>query len=191
MQTTIPTRDECLFLIEKHGMLPNIVRHSLTVEKVAVFLGHALIKAGEACDLPEIVAGALLHDITKTRSIRTHENHAVTGENLLKELGYHRVAEIVRCHIELPAMKIEASGVSPEELVNYADKRVCQDSVVTLSERFQDLTIRYGATAESCTRLRKLEEQTYCLEAKICARIGFDPLDLPRALQEYDTKPLM
>lgn len=184
MDKGVPTRDECLSLIKKHGMLSNIVRHSLTVEKVAVFLSRALIDAGEVFDLPEIVAGALLHDITKTRSIQTHENHALTGEDLLRELGYHRVAEIVRCHIELPAMSLNSPYVSPEELVNYADKRVCQDSIVTLAERFQDLTIRYGATAEICARLRNLEEQTYYVQGKIFTRIKLDPLDLLRAVQD-------
>ena len=49
-----------------------------------------------------VMAGALLHDITKTKSIQTRENHALTGQELLENLGYARIGKIVGCHVLMP-----------------------------------------------------------------------------------------
>jgi len=180
MNRDVPSREKCISLMKSQGMLPNIIRHSLTVEKVALFLSHALRRSGEDLNLPEIIAAALLHDITKTRSIQTHENHALTGETLLKELGYPRIGEIVRYHIEIPPAIFNGRPISPEEIVNYADKRVLHNAVVSLAERFQDLRKRYGGTTtEACSRLRMLEKHCYLLEKKIFSKIDFDPEALP------------
>jgi uncharacterized protein len=42
-----------------------------------------------------VVATALLHDITKTRSLVTKERHDTSGGALVRELGFPRIAEIV------------------------------------------------------------------------------------------------
>ena len=39
-------------------------------------------------------------------------------------------------------------------MVNYADKRVLHETVVTLEERFADLKVRYGRTPEALARIR-------------------------------------
>lgn len=162
----------------RHGMLPNIARHSLTVEKVAIAVARALIAVGEKINCAEVQAGALLHDITKTRSIRTRENHALTGELFLQNAGYPRIGEVVRCHVELPPTLL-TGPVSPELVVNYADKRVLHEKIVALSCRFQDLIERYGKTAEARRRLRFLETQTLRIEERIFSLISFGPEDLP------------
>ncbi|MBW1678929.1 MAG: HDIG domain-containing protein [Deltaproteobacteria bacterium] len=171
--------------MKQQEMLPNIFRHSILVEKIAGFLTRALIKSGRALDLSEVTAAALLHDITKTRSIQTHENHAETGKKLLEELGYPRIGEIVRCHVEIPTMIVNGL-VSSEDIVNYADKRVLHENIVTLGERFQDLIHRYGSsTPEACYRLRILEKQAYQIEKKIFSGIDFSPEDLSRNSISY------
>ena len=48
-----------------------------------------------------IRAAALLHDITKTRSFVTSENHALTGGQFLSDLGYPEVGDLVRQHVRL------------------------------------------------------------------------------------------
>ena len=64
-------------------MLPHIVRHSQIVTDVALLIAHELNSVGEHLDVALVEAGALLHDITKTVSIQTKENHAKTGGELL------------------------------------------------------------------------------------------------------------
>jgi putative nucleotidyltransferase with HDIG domain len=135
----IPTKEECLNLMKKYNMLENIVNHSLLVNSVALYLSEELNKRGENINLLKVQAGALLHDITKTRSIETGEDHAKAGSALLKILGYNSISEIVRQHVIINDT-VNLPGVSEIEVVYYADKRVKHEEVVTLEERFDDLS---------------------------------------------------
>lgn len=163
-------------------MWENIVRHSLLVEEVAGVLTDVLIKAGEDLDPNEVTAGALLHDITKTNSIETKENHALTGKELLERLGFPRIGEIVGCHVLMPMSIFSRKAISAEEIVHYADKRVLHDAVVSLAERFEDLVVRYGKTSDARSRLKVLEDQTYRIEEKIFSRIDIGPEDIAAIL---------
>ncbi len=169
--------------MEHQRMLPNIVRHSVVVERVAVGITRALITEGHAIDIAEVSAAALLHDITKTRSIHTHENHAISGEQFLIALGYPRIAAIVGCHIELPR-SAGHGPLSSEEIVNYADKRVLHEAIVTLEERFRDLIARYALTAEHSHRLKRLEKQSRRIEQKIFSAIDSEPEALRHLIGE-------
>ncbi|MFW6241518.1 MAG: HDIG domain-containing metalloprotein, partial [Thermodesulfobacteriota bacterium] len=79
----IPTRTECYRLIFESGMLDHIVAHSLQVSRVALLLTDALNASGADLDRPLIRSAALLHDITKTRSLETGERHSETGAEFL------------------------------------------------------------------------------------------------------------
>ena len=123
---------------------------------------------------PLIVAAALLHDITKTQSLKTKENHAETGANLLEEMGYPQVAEVVRGHVRLSA----GTGLSPMRevhIVNYADKRVRHATVVSLEERFVDLVERYGQTQERRLRIEQMRKTTLELEQQMFRRMDTNP----------------
>ncbi len=53
----IPSRDECLKLMNQHGMLKNIIAHSVEVAKVALYLALELKKKGQRIDLRLVEAG--------------------------------------------------------------------------------------------------------------------------------------
>jgi len=179
----MPSREECFSLMKQQKVLPNIVRHSIVVERVAVAITKALIKAGHAFDVSEVAAAALLHDITKTKSFHTHENHATTGEQFLNEMGYPRIGEIVGCHIEVPTA-IADGPLSAEEIVNYADKRVLHENIVTLEERFEDLMLRYGITMEHAHKLHRMGTESYRIEQKIFSAISLKPDALQHLIGE-------
>jgi hypothetical protein len=63
-------------------------------------------------------------------------------------------------------------------VVNYADKRVRHDRIVSLSERFVDLKERYGKSQRSFERLNDLEKGTFELEEKIFSILEINPADL-------------
>jgi Na+-transporting NADH:ubiquinone oxidoreductase subunit NqrA len=65
-------------------------------------------------------------------------------------------------------------------LVNYADKRVLHETVVTLEERFTDLKVRYGRTPEALARIQVTEVKARALEEKLFAPLQLRPLDLLR-----------
>jgi uncharacterized protein len=123
----------------------------------------------------------LLHDLTKTECLKTKEDHAVTGAQLLKEMGYERVGEVVAEHIQLSERK-DPLSVSEEEVVNYADKRVQHDRIVSLEERFSDLKDRYAKGKWTLTQLERLGKSTLAIENKIFSILEIDPNDL-RSLQ--------
>jgi hypothetical protein len=177
--------------MERYSMLPNIVEHSYRVCQVASFLGKALSVPGRGLDPALVIASSLLHDITKTRSLKTKEKHAGTGGRLIEDLGYPQVAEVVRGHVRLP----EGDTLAPLReihIINYADKRVRHDTVVSLEERFIDLVERYGVTPERRALIEQMREATVELEANIFRRIDPAPEDLQafNALSPFDLETL-
>jgi putative nucleotidyltransferase with HDIG domain len=174
----IPSWAECLELIEAHGMLPNIREHSFTVMQVARFLGDALADAGFDLSLPLVEIGALLHDLGKTACLGTLTNHAEYGAGILEELGYHHVAQVVREHVYLDPTVLDPRPLREAEVVNYADKRVLHNEVVTLEVRFADLKVRYGRTSEALVRIQATKVKSQALENKLFAPLALTPAEL-------------
>jgi uncharacterized protein len=172
----IPTREECFVLIRQYGMLPHIVRHSELVTQVALLIARKLDDCGCHLDLALVEAGALLHDITKTVSFETKENHAETGGELVASLGYPAVANIVRQHICLDPGSSDPEAITEAEVVNYADKRVKHEEVVDIDERFQDVWERYVVKVPDLqARFEEAQLETRLLEQKIFSKIDISP----------------
>ena len=175
----IPNPEECLLLLQRYGVPPNVVEHSRKVHRVAMFLCRELNLQDEGLDPGLVEAASLLHDIAKVASFKTGENHSQAGARLLREQGFDGVAEIVRQHVVLDS-GLDHGRITEAALVNYADKRVQHTRVVSLAERFQDLRERYGKTPEARDWLNSMEEQNRLLEAKIFQRIPILPESLAR-----------
>jgi len=173
----IPTPEKCYSLQKEMGMLDNIVVHCRQVCRVAVTLINNLNGPAQRLDRALIVAAALLHDITKTRSFKTKEDHAQTGEQYLEELGYREVGQIVGQHVRL-ADNHRNGPPNAAEIINYADKRVLHDQVVSLDRRMQYIVDRYGTDPERRERIQWLWKQTRGLEERIFQQVSFDPNEL-------------
>jgi len=174
----IPSREECDELIAKYSMLPNIVSHSQQVMRVSLAITDNL-KNGVSINRDLVMAAALLHDITKTISLKTKEPHDQSGGELLRELGFAHVGEIVKQHVIL--LDFDPKGrLEEREIINYADKRVLHDRIVSLAERVQDLIQRYGTTEEIKNLIQQNESQVIAIEKKIA---GFIAIDLDIAIQ--------
>ena len=175
----IPTRDECEELMARYSMLPNIVEHSLLVMRVSLaVIDH--LKDGVSVNRDLVIAAALLHDITKTRSLETKERHDASGGTLLRELGFPSVAEIVEQHVIIQNLNLEGK-IEEKEIVYYADKRVMHDTIVTIEERVHDLMQRYGTAEEIRKQILRNKEQVLAVERKIA---GFMKIDIHHAIQE-------
>ena len=180
----IPTREECLRLMGVYGMLENIMAHSLEVAKVALFISTELNKRGERISLDLVEAASLLHDLTKTECLKTKEDHAKTGSQLLKGKGYKRVGEVVGQHIWLEK-EDDPLSISEEEIVNYADKRVMHDRIVSLEERFNDLKERYGRDREAMDYLDRMGREIHGIEQKIFFILKIDPNELMHLIKSF------
>ena len=173
----VPSKGECLNLMKRYNGREHIIRHCIKVAEVAVSISEALNRKGENLNLNEVETAALLHDITKAESLDSGEDHSLTAYRLLKQLGYTRIAEIVRQHVFL-LRDSDSPWVSEEEVVNYSDKRVRHDQVVTLGERFEDLRARYCRNEEGKAWMNRMESFSNRIEKKIFSKLDIEPEDL-------------
>ena len=102
-----PTEDECFSIIHQYDMLPNIIEHSVQVKNVTLAIYNNL-KEKQLFNRDLLVAAALLHDIAKTRAIKNRElRHDLIGGEMLRNMGYDEIAEIVEKVIEISEKKIK------------------------------------------------------------------------------------
>lgn len=173
----IPSKTQCYRIMAQMAMLDNIVAHSIQVCQVATLLTEHLNSNGSDLNPTLISAAALLHDITKTRSLNTMERHDDTGAVYLREQGYPEVADAVRQHVRLAGFEAN-EGPSAAEIVNYADKRVMHDKVVLLDERMADLMNRYNGSSELGSWLDLMQREAQAIENKLFTCLPFSPAEL-------------
>ena len=170
-------------------MMDHIVDHSEQVCRVAVCLTDNMSREGIHLNLALIRAAALLHDITKTRSFSTNENHAETGGKLLQERGFAEVGHIIAQHVNLDTYTVLPDIPVEAEIVNYADKRVLHDQIVSLTDRMAYIVDRYADSKESRERIQGLWNKSKDLEKRLFNYLPFSPQALKQTLEkEYPCK---
>lgn len=165
----IPARQWIYRLMEQKRMPPHIIRHSCMVQMAGVMIANVVSQAGCEIDIRLVDRAALLHDICKMDSLRGGGDHAAMGRELMESHGYHRVGEVIGQHIRLQTMEPGESMI-----VNYADKRVMHDRVVSLERRFLDLMDRYGTSEQSVLRILNHYMHASEMEQVLIKVSGFD-----------------
>ncbi len=171
----------CLQILKETRTLNHIREHSETVTRTAKEIAERLREAGKNVDVELVIAAALLHDVTKTRSLETGEDHAETGADLVRKKGYIEVSEIVRQHVRLDC-EPDNERITEAEIVNYADKRVIDQNVVSLQERREYIFKRYAGHGIDASELEKIWEATKKVETKIFAAMPYGPEKLSAKL---------
>jgi len=137
----IPTKEECLALLNKNKTPSNVIKHSITVCKVAESITEELIRKRIKLNKKLIIAAALLHDIERAK-----ENHVIKGAKLLKSMGFKKVSEVIKKHsLYNLEQKNKQLTTWEEKIVFYADKRVMGNKIVSLKKRFEALEKNYNA----------------------------------------------
>jgi len=172
----LPTLEEAIWLLKQQGNPKNIIDHSIRVAQVTLELTQKL-KLIYNIDVKLCLLGAILHDVTKMKSIKTGEDHAQTGAFLIESLGYKELAPLIRHHIILKE-PIANPAITEVELVFYADKRVRHAEVVSIKERFVDVIRRYCHGQRPTPTMTKIYKQTLELERIIFSNILINPSDL-------------
>lgn len=175
----IPSREECNELMARYSMRPNIVEHSIQVMQVTLAIMDNL-RNDVTINRDIVIAAALLHDITKTRSLETKERHDASGGELLREMGFIRIAEIVEQHVVFKNLNPQGR-LEEREIIYYADKRVMHDKIVTIEQRIHDLMQRYGTTDEIRNLILNNISLVLAMERKIA---GHMKVDIHQAIQE-------
>jgi len=169
----MPTKDECMDILKKEGVPEHIIRHSIMVARVAVYLARKLKDAGEDVNVGLVESAALLHDVSKYNCIKNKSDvhHGEEGSTVLAKMGLKEIAEIVEKH-GLDSIFDGSLKTLEEKLVYYADKRVTHDKHVALDERFDYLKKRYPMARERIVKAMPLVKK---LEKDIFERIGETP----------------
>ena len=170
----IPTRTVCMELHKQFGMPQHIRRHSLLVAEVSLLLAARLNLNSSRLDLLLIEAAALLHDVGKVYSLKTGEDHAVVGARMLDGIVSPAVARIVEEHISLDPSQV-GGPITESLIVNYSDKRVKHDQVVSIAERYQDLIERYAKGPLQIQLLRQKLDLYSALERTIFSHLSIAP----------------
>ncbi len=204
-KSSLPTRKECLAIIKEHHVPPNIVKHSLTAAKLAVFLAQRLKEKGIVVDVDLVDRACLLHDIVKICNIKeldysrfeqtvTAEDKAIWQQLREKYEGipheyaaydvlkdkYPALALTIKKHRYIGILnKKEKPNTWEEKLVYYADMRVMHDKIVPLEERLTDAHKRnvffYKTEAQSKIITAKVDPLIYSMEKEIFDEIDFNP----------------
>ena len=137
---TIPTRKECLNLLKQNNVPSNIVAHLNAVCEFSLKICDLLERGGISVNKDLVVAGALLHDLKKL----SQNDHVIEGFEYAKSIGFPDVAEIIKrhglAHLDNPDF---IPSAWEEKIVFYADKRVKNDRIVSIEERFEYIKQRY------------------------------------------------
>ena len=116
----------CLALLKAAGADGDLIDHCEAVAALADELCEVLAGKGIALNAELIHCAALLHDLA-----RAEKDHAALGAVWLKELGYPKIAEIVRQHHDPDTTELNEAAV-----VYIADKAVRGSERVPVAERF-------------------------------------------------------
>ena len=198
-KAAVPSLATCLELIQQYGMLDNIRHHSSVVARVADTIVNGLAE-NKACNgnLPDralVHAGALLHDIAKTKCLDGSCRHAEEGQLICEQHGYAEVGDIVGSHVILHTFTPEnyQRGIfGPREIVYYSDKRVRHHAIVSLDQRLEYVTKRYGGNDKKIIqRIRVNFQKCLDLERYLFAFLPFEPLDLAVFTEQNEFEPIL
>lgn len=159
------------------GCPHHIIEHCQNVTKIALRIASVFNEKGYDVDLSLIEAGAMLHDIGRSK---THEiDHAAVGGILVRELGIHEsVAKIVDRHIGAGIPEDEALelGLPPghyvpetleEKIVCYADKLIAGRMVVDISVTIDQFAEKHGVDHPAIRRHYALHDEIVGMIGKV------------------------
>ena len=136
--TAVPDDDQITDLLDRNKVPAHIRRHMKGVANVLMDILDMIDPECEVYDRPVFYAAAMLHDFA-----RLEKNHSSIGALKLRIEGYELIADIISEH-DTPELHKDLAFkhkgkwyISDEDLLYYADKRVLEDTVVSLTERFQ------------------------------------------------------
>ncbi len=183
----IPSIRDCYHFMDQYHMLEHIKAHSVVVARVARMIAEGLRDVNMDISVLKTTVGALMHDIGKTPSLTSGENHAELGKQICIENGLDEIADIVGEHVKLKDYHLNGTN-SEKVVVFYADKRVKHDKIVTLEERQDYILKRYGRDQEQLCKAIKLNfKRCWQVEEKLFCKLKFSPESLLK-MDEAETE---
>jgi uncharacterized protein len=160
----LPNREQAVKLLKDNNCPPQVISHCLAVADFALETARNLQRRGLKVDLALVEAGAVLHDIgrSKTHSV----DHAPAGAQIAQTLNLpQQVIDIIKRHVGAGITPDEAERLGwpkdnyvpqtlEEKIVCYADKRIDHNQAVPIEAEIERL--QEAGLAEAAERVRRL-----------------------------------
>lgn len=141
----VPTPEECRRLFQDLHLDPSVVNHVEAVAALAKRVAEALQNRGRAVNAGLVHAGALLHDLGRSR---THGlDHASVGARLLRERGYpEALCLCVERHTGggIDLAEARALGLPPKDYT----PRTLEEKIVCQVDNLLDGSLRQSVASE-------------------------------------------
>jgi uncharacterized protein (TIGR00295 family) len=173
----IPNEEQAMGLHRKYGSNERIVSHCKACARLSKLLCEKATARGHMVNSEAAVAGALLHDIGRTRTQTV--DHGYVGAEILRGEGVHGiVVEIVKRHVGAGISSEEATalGFPPGDYVpkTLAEKIVCFSDKMLDGDKarpFDEEVKRFVAKGHDVQRLKRLKSD-------VAVAVGGDPEEM-------------
>lgn len=177
---TMPSERQCLRILREEGCKVSVIQHVCTVKSIAEEMGKR-----SGADLKLVRAGALLHDVGRSRTQGVM--HVAESARIARQRGLpEELVRVIERHVAAGLTQREAKGLGlpdgnympetlEEKIVCHADNLVKGPSgTQTLEEALSEIVRRgYPVTAE---RMR-------AMHTELSERCGIDVDDIVRMLR--------
>jgi uncharacterized protein len=163
----LPNREQAIQILIQHNCPPQIINHCKAVTALALEIAAKLQAKGFKVDLALVEAGALLHDLGRSK---THGvDHGLVGAQIAQTMGLpESIANVMKRHVGAGITDEEAQWLKwpkdnyvpttiEEKIVCYADKRIDHDTVTSIEVEISKL--QANGYAEAAERVRNLHNE--------------------------------
>jgi uncharacterized protein len=165
----LPSREQAVELLRKSNCSPQVISHCQAVAELSLEIASQLKKKDFDLDLRLVEAGALLHDIGRSKTNAV--DHGVIGAQIAEQIGLpETVADIIRKHVGGGFMAKEAAELGwpvgnytptslEEKIVSYADKLVDNSKRKRVPIAVEIQRLQTAGHKEAAERVEKLHKE--------------------------------
>lgn len=169
MNNQLPTREQAIELLRKNNCPPQVIKHCKAVANLSLEIATQLQKKGLKPDLKLVEAGALLHDIGRSKTNAV--DHGMVGAQIAEAEGLPEpVVNVIKRHVGGGITAEEAAGFGwpkdiyvplslEEKIVSYSDKLVDNHKKGLVSIDVEIDRLRANGHRDAAERVRKLHEE--------------------------------
>ncbi|NLN07201.1 MAG: NTP transferase domain-containing protein [Firmicutes bacterium] len=157
-----PTAAMCEEIWQKYQVPDGIIRHMRQVARAACLLAEHVNSGGLRIHTALLQAACLLHDLARGRP-----RHADIGRQIVTDLGYPAVGEVIGYHMDLPA--VYTDKITEHSLLYLADKLTAGERFVSLEARIAAGEERFQNKPEALKMMRRRLQQAMLVSRQVAA----------------------
>jgi len=173
VSSRLPSREQAVEILRKNNCSPHVISHCQAVADLSLEIASQLRRKGLNLDLKLVEAGALLHDIGRSKTNAV--NHGVVGAQIAEQQGLPEpVISIIKRHVGGGITAEEAARFGwpqdvyvplnlEEKIVSYADKLLDNSKGRRVPIDVEIGRLQSKGHEDAAERVRKLHEEITAL----------------------------